>query len=61
MPRALRLRAEPDGDGWRLHGEKMWISNAPEADVYSVFARTGAGERGARRQRLRGGRRRARA
>ena len=37
---ALSLRAERDGDGWRLHGEKTWISNAPEADVYSVFART---------------------
>lgn len=37
---ALSLRAEPDGDGWRLYGEKLWISNAPEADVYTVFART---------------------
>ena len=37
---ALELRAEPDGDGWRLFGEKAWISNAPEADVYSLFART---------------------
>lgn len=37
---ALELRAEPDGDGWRLSGEKTWISNAPDADVYSVFART---------------------
>jgi acyl-CoA dehydrogenase len=37
---ALALRAERDGDGWRLHGEKTWISNAPEADVYTVFART---------------------
>jgi acyl-CoA dehydrogenase len=45
---ALELTAEPDGDGWRLTGEKMWISNAPEADFYSVFARTtaGAGARG---------------
>lgn len=45
---ALALRAEPDGDGWRLFGEKIWISNAPEADVYTVFARTtaGAGARG---------------
>ena len=45
---ALSLRAEPDGDGWRLTGEKLWISNAPEADVYAVFARTtpGAGARG---------------
>lgn len=43
---ALQLRAEPDGgDGWRLHGEKTWISNAPEADVYSVFARTSAESR----------------
>lgn len=37
---ALSLRAEPDGTGWRLSGEKLWISNAPEADVYTVFART---------------------
>lgn len=45
---ALELRAEPDGDGWRLTGEKVWISNAPEADVYSIFARTNedAGSRG---------------
>lgn len=38
---ALQLRAEPDGDGFRLSGAKAWISNAPEADVYAVFARTG--------------------
>jgi acyl-CoA dehydrogenase len=45
---ALSLRAEPDGDGWRLTGTKTWISNAPQADVYTVFARTtpGAGSRG---------------
>ncbi|HEV2755169.1 MAG TPA: acyl-CoA dehydrogenase family protein [Actinomycetota bacterium] len=45
---ALSLRAEPDGDGYRLTGEKKWISNAPDADVYVVFARTteGAGARG---------------
>jgi alkylation response protein AidB-like acyl-CoA dehydrogenase len=42
---SLRLLAEPDGDGWRLSGEKLWISNAPEADIYSVFARTTAGAR----------------
>ncbi|MFF5444190.1 acyl-CoA dehydrogenase family protein [Streptomyces sp. NPDC012888] len=40
---ALALRAEPEGGGWRLHGEKRWISNAPEADFYTVFARTGEG------------------
>jgi alkylation response protein AidB-like acyl-CoA dehydrogenase len=46
---ALALRAEPDGTGgWCLIGEKTWISNAPEADFYTVFARTtpGAGARG---------------
>jgi acyl-CoA dehydrogenase len=45
---ALELAAEPDGDGWRLTGIKTWISNAPEADFYTVFARTtpGAGARG---------------
>ncbi len=44
----MSLRADADGDGWRLHGEKTWISNAPDADVYTVFARTteGAGARG---------------
>ncbi len=36
----VRLAAETDGDGWRLSGEKLWISNAPQADFYSVFART---------------------
>jgi acyl-CoA dehydrogenase len=39
----LGLRAERDGDGFRLTGTKLWISNAPEADVYSVFARTSDG------------------
>jgi len=45
---ALELAADSDGDGWRLTGTKTWISNAPEADFYTVFARTtpGAGTRG---------------
>ena len=42
---ALALRAEPDGDGFRLTGTKAWISNAPEADVYTLFARTTPGAR----------------
>jgi acyl-CoA dehydrogenase len=37
---ALELRAERDREGFRLTGEKSYISNAPEADVYTVFART---------------------
>ncbi|MFD4972306.1 acyl-CoA dehydrogenase family protein [Streptomyces sp. NPDC058424] len=46
---ALALAARPDGPSrWRLTGEKCWISNAPEADFYTVFARTApdAGSRG---------------
>ncbi|GLZ42954.1 acyl-CoA dehydrogenase family protein [Actinokineospora sp. NBRC 105648] len=44
----LALAATADGDGFVLTGEKTYISHAPEADVYSVFARTtpGAGSRG---------------
>jgi acyl-CoA dehydrogenase len=42
---ALELRAEPDGDGYRLTGAKTWISNAPDADVYTIFARTTPGAR----------------
>jgi acyl-CoA dehydrogenase len=42
---ALDLRADRDGDGFRLTGTKAWISNAPEADVYTLFARTTPGAR----------------
>jgi acyl-CoA dehydrogenase len=38
----LGLQAKRDRDGFRLTGTKLWISNAPDADVYSVFARTSA-------------------
>ncbi len=47
---ALTLEARPEpstdsghADAWTLHGTKTWISNAPDADVYSVFARTSPG------------------
>ena len=45
---SLAAVPSPSGDGWTLTGEKTWISNAPEADFYSVFARTtaDAGSRG---------------
>ena len=42
------MRAERDGDGWILTGEKSYISNGTIADVLTVFARTGAAEDGAR-------------
>ena len=35
---AIRTRAVRDGDEYRLDGTKIWISNAPEADRYLVFA-----------------------
>jgi alkylation response protein AidB-like acyl-CoA dehydrogenase len=45
---ALAARRVGDGDGFVLSGEKVYLSNAPDADAYSVFARTteGAGARG---------------
>src|SRR5437870_9426882 len=37
---ALALRAEPDGKGYRLTGTKVFISNAPDADSYTIFAKS---------------------
>jgi alkylation response protein AidB-like acyl-CoA dehydrogenase len=44
----LSTSAVRDGEGYRIEGEKAYISNAPDADIYTVFARTtdGAGARG---------------
>jgi cyclohexanecarboxyl-CoA dehydrogenase len=43
----LRMRAERDGDGWRLTGEKTSITLGLHADTALVFARTGGdGARG---------------
>ena len=36
---AMQTAARADGDGWRIDGEKTWISNAGLADQYVVFAR----------------------
>ena len=38
---ALATTAVRDGNGWRIDGEKTWISNGGIADYYTVFARTG--------------------
>jgi glutaryl-CoA dehydrogenase len=45
-PASMATRANRDGDGWILHGTKMWITNAPVADVAVVWARTDGGVRG---------------
>ena len=44
----IRTTATPDGDGWVLNGGKIWIHNAPVADLGFVLARTDkdAGNRG---------------
>jgi acyl-CoA dehydrogenase len=42
---ATATTAERVPDGWRLTGEKTYISNGGIADVYVVVARTGEGER----------------
>ena len=44
----IRTEATRDGDGWVLNGGKIWIHNAPVADVGFVLARTDreAGNRG---------------
>jgi acyl-CoA dehydrogenase len=39
-PAGLRTTAVPDGDGWVISGQKRWITNAPVADLFVVFART---------------------
>lgn len=44
---ALRTRADRDGQGWRLNGNKAFISGGSYSDAYIVMARTGAeGPRG---------------
>jgi glutaryl-CoA dehydrogenase len=45
-PAAMTTRARRDGDDWIIDGRKMWISNAPYADVAIVWAATEEGVRG---------------
>ena len=40
-PAGMRTRARRDGHDWVLNGSKMWITNAPVADVAVVWAQTG--------------------
>ncbi|MEM9622143.1 MAG: isovaleryl-CoA dehydrogenase [Pseudomonadota bacterium] len=44
----MKLKAEKKGDVYVLNGNKMWITNGPDADTYVIYARTDAdaGSRG---------------
>ena len=44
----MRLRADKKGDRYVLNGNKFWITNGPDADVYVIYAKTEpeAGSRG---------------
>ncbi len=39
-PAGLRTKAVRDGDDWLITGQKRFITNAPGADLFVVFART---------------------
>ena len=41
-PAGMRTRAEKTASGYRLSGSKMWISNAPVADVFVIWAKSEA-------------------
>ena len=41
-PAGMKTRAEKTEGGYRLTGSKMWISNAPFADVFVVWAKSDA-------------------
>jgi alkylation response protein AidB-like acyl-CoA dehydrogenase len=45
---ALRTRAEPDGEGWRISGNKQWITNGRYSGTFLLFARTDSSTAGAR-------------
>jgi len=38
---SMRLRAERRGDRYLLNGNKMWITNGPDANVLVIYAKTG--------------------
>jgi isovaleryl-CoA dehydrogenase len=45
---SMKLKAEKKGDVFILNGNKMWITNGPDADTYVIYAKTDsdAGSRG---------------
>ena len=47
-PAGVRTSARRDGDEWVINGGKRYITNAPLADLFVVFARSNPGEKGGR-------------
>jgi acyl-CoA dehydrogenase len=47
-PAGLRTTAKRDGDGWVINGGKRYITNAPLADLFVVFARSDPAQTGGR-------------
>ncbi|MGY2065256.1 acyl-CoA dehydrogenase family protein [Blastococcus sp. SYSU DS0619] len=47
-PAGLRTSARRDGDDWVINGSKRYITNAPIADLFVVFARTDPAQKGGR-------------
>ncbi|MEL6302650.1 MAG: acyl-CoA dehydrogenase family protein [Pseudomonadota bacterium] len=45
-PANMKTHAKRDGDDWIINGAKMWITNAPIADVSVIWAMTDDGVRG---------------
>jgi len=45
---SMKLRADKKGDRYVLNGNKMWITNGPDANTYVIYAKTdiNAGPRG---------------
>ncbi len=45
---SMKLRAEKKGDRYILNGNKMWITNGPDANTYVIYAKTdtSAGSKG---------------
>ncbi|WP_370259403.1 isovaleryl-CoA dehydrogenase [Idiomarina sp.] len=39
---SMKLKAEKKGDKYVLNGNKMWITNGPDADVFVIYAKTDA-------------------
>ncbi|MFZ8897091.1 MAG: acyl-CoA dehydrogenase family protein [Alphaproteobacteria bacterium] len=44
---SLKTKAERDGDIWVINGEKRYITNAPQADVFLTMARTNPSDKSA--------------